>query len=145
MGRTLGLLVVVLAIAGCTDGDAPPLLSTNDLAASSGCTTACDCPAGQACVQGSCETKQEMVFCCGTAACAGAALCEFPDGTISQCDRPDGGVAPAPAGRDGGVPASACQMTACSRGLAGNTFCKLACGDLNATCVKSGGIEHCVP
>ncbi|MGH8324272.1 MAG: hypothetical protein ACRETD_10820, partial [Steroidobacteraceae bacterium] len=60
-----------------------------------------------------------------------------------QCDRVDGGgVTPIV---DGGESPAACQKTGCTRGVAGNSFCKLACGDPAATCVKSGGIEHCMP
>ena len=146
MDRAAGLLLILLAGAGCTDGNAPPLLSAADLgadlAASAGCSTACDCPAGEACRMGSCEVAQQMVFCCGTAACTGAALCQSPDGTISQCDRPDGGVAPS---TDGGVSQSTCEMTGCTQGAAGDVFCKLACGSTAAMCIKTGGIEHCMP
>ena len=34
---------------------------------------------------------------------------------------------------------------ACVRGLGGNAFCKLVCGASSSTCVKTGGIEHCMP
>jgi hypothetical protein len=147
MARALGFLLVLMA-AGCTDGDAPPILVSDagaDLSATTGsaCTTACDCPAGEACQQGTCQQLQQMVFCCGTAACTGAAVCQFPDGTVSQCDRPDGGVAPV---IDGGTTPAMCAMTSCTMGLGGDTFCKLACGSLGATCVKgAGGNDHCSP
>jgi hypothetical protein len=68
---------------------------------------------------------------------------EFPDGTISQCDRVDGGGTPPDV--DAGATPSACAMNACTRGVGGNAFCKLACGDSAATCVMNGGIEHCMP
>jgi hypothetical protein len=139
---------LLLLMAGCTDGDAPPQLVQDlgavvvaDLAGS--CTTACDCPAGLACKQGKCATAATQIFCCGTAACTSANLCEFPDGTISQCDRVDGGGTPPDV--DAGATPTACAMNGCSRGVGGNAFCKLACGDPAATCVNAGGIEHCMP
>jgi hypothetical protein len=117
---------------------------TGDLAGSGGpCTTACDCPAGLACKQNKCEPAAVQVFCCGTPECTSANLCEFPDGTISQCDRADGGGTPPDV--DAGATVQACTMNLCSRGVGGNAFCKLACGNLAATCVKTGGIEHCTP
>ncbi len=150
MVRALAVLLAVTAV-GCTDGDAPPLLvfdmgpdaSVGDLGGvGAPCTTACDCAPGLACRMGSCEATAAMVFCCGTAACAGASLCEFPDGTIAQCDRVDGGgVAPVV---DGG-PSTTCEMTSCTRGPGGDLFCRLACGNLGATCVGSGGNDHCMP
>ena len=139
---------LLLLMVGCTDGDAPPQL-VQDLGAlvavdlGGSCTTACDCPAGLECKQNRCATAAVQVFCCGTPACTSANLCEFPDGTISQCDRTDGGGTPPDV--DAGATPQACTMTLCTRGVGGNAFCKLACGDLSATCVKSGGIDHCMP
>lgn len=147
MVRALGFLLVLMA-AGCTDGDAPPALVSDggaDLSATMGgaCVTACDCPAGQACKSGACEQLAEMVFCCGTAACTGTAVCQQPTGEVSQCDRPDGGVNPVV---DGGTSSAACMMTSCSQGPGGDAFCKLACGSFGATCVKGGGgNSHCSP
>ncbi len=149
MVRALVVLLAVSAV-GCTDGDAPPLL-TNDQGVSVGdlggvgapCMTACDCTPGLACRMGKCEATAVMVFCCGTAACAGSSLCEFPDGTIAQCDRVDGGGVPPVV--DGGAPPAMCEMTSCTRGPGGDLFCRLACGTMGATCVASGGNDHCMP
>lgn len=147
MGRWIALLLF-MGTASCTDGDAPPAfvqdLGVNTLSdgGSGSCTTACDCPAGQACRMGACTASMPMVYCCGAASCMSTSLCEFPNGTISQCDRLDGGVAPVV---DGGTTPSACNMTQCSRGTGGNAFCKLACGSLAATCVSAGGFDHCMP
>lgn len=148
MARAIGLMLVLAATA-CTDGDAPPQLVGADFSAavpgdggSNACMTACDCPAGEACQMGSCKLLQTKIYCCGTAACTGSAVCESPDGTVSQCDRPDGGVTPVV---DGGVPTAACEMTSCTRGGGGDLFCVLACGSKTATCVRTGGIDHCTP
>jgi hypothetical protein len=150
MGRSVALLLL-MGTAACTDGNAPPLLVqdlgagvASDFSGGGGaCTSACDCPAGQACRMGVCEASMPMVFCCGTASCTGTALCEFSDGTFSQCDRADGGGVPPTV--DGGTTPALCTMTACTRGVGGNAFCKLACGSLTATCVGTGGSDHCTP
>jgi hypothetical protein len=149
MGRSVALLLVWAAV-GCTDGDAPPLLNADlgaDLSVSvedgGACMTACDCRPGLACVSGRCEAASVMVFCCSSASCSGSSVCQFPNGNVGQCDRADaGGVPPVV---DGGAPPSACQMRSCTRGVGGDLFCKLACGGVNATCVRTGGIEHCMP
>ncbi len=151
MGRAIALLLLVTAV-GCTDGDAPPILVTDfgvpdaavDLAGGGGpCTTACDCPAGLACRMMVCEAAATPVFCCGAASCTDSNLCQFSDGNVGQCDRADGGGTPVDV--DAGATPTACAMTSCTRGVGGNAFCKLACGALTATCVKTGGIEHCMP
>jgi hypothetical protein len=151
---------LVLLMVGCTDGDAPPILVQDLGVATDGavgdggpadlhgvgaaCTTACDCTPGLACRMKTCEAAQAPVFCCGTATCTDANLCQFPDGTVSQCDRPDAGGTPVDV--DAGATPTACTNTSCTVGLGGNAFCKLACGALSATCVKAaGGIEHCMP
>ncbi|MDB4965962.1 MAG: hypothetical protein JWN44_1651 [Myxococcales bacterium] len=148
MTRAVVLLLAVAAV-GCTDGEVPPILTSDfgtDAGVSldgGGCATACDCPAGHACLMGQCSAAAPMLFCCTATTCSGTQTCEFPDGTVGQCDRVDaGGVTPVV---DGGVPPTQCEMTACSRGMGGNLFCKLACGGLTATCVGSGGIDHCMP
>jgi hypothetical protein len=171
------LLTLSVMVMGCTDGVAPPnLTSTNDDAgvgdlndedmpatvdaaedllplpdlipevdgggpdlrpSSSGCTTACDCPSGQSCTLGAC-TAMPMVFCCGTAGCTGAAICETNDGRISQCSAPaDAGVRP-----DAGTTAT-CATVACTPGVGSSLFCRIACGNLTATC--SGATGHCTP
>ena len=153
MGRAAALLILV--IAGCTDGDAPPQL-VQDLGLSSldggpadlqgvgaACSTACDCTPGLACENMACASAQVPVFCCGAASCTGTSVCEFPDGKVGQCDRPDAGGTPVDV--DAGATPTACTNTACSVGIGGNAFCKLTCGALSATCVKTGGIEHCMP
>ena len=153
MGRAAALLILV--IAGCTDGNAPPQL-VQDLgveALDGGpadlrgvgalCSTACDCTPGLACEKMACAAASVPVFCCGAASCTGTSVCEFPDGKVSQCDRPDAGGTPVDV--DAGATPTACTNTACTVGVGGNAFCKLACGALSATCVKTGGIEHCMP
>ena len=140
---------LLLLMVGCTDGDAPPLLVqdlgavvADDLAGT--CTTACDCSPGLACKQGHCAVASVQVFCCDAPTCSSANVCEFPDGTISQCNRTDGGGTTPVV--DGGTTPQQCQMNACTPGVGGNAFCKLACGNAAATCTNSGGGNgHCVP
>ncbi|HWE31068.1 MAG TPA: hypothetical protein VHB97_23835 [Polyangia bacterium] len=154
MARAIALSLVMMATLGCTDGDAPPVLVQDlgvalDGAAAdmtgvgAACITACECTPGLACRMMKCEAASVPVFCCGTASCTDGNLCEFPNGTVSQCDRSDGGGTPVDV--DAGATPSACEMTLCTAGAGGNAFCKLACGALSATCVKSGGIDHCMP
>ena len=149
---------LVLLMVGCTDGVAPPIL-VQDLGAQvegdlggagdlggigAACATACDCMPGLACRMAKCAAAQVAVFCCGTPACTNANVCQFPDGTVSQCDRVDGGGTPVDV--DAGATPSACRMQACTLGVGGDAFCKLTCGSLTATCVQAtGGIEHCMP
>jgi hypothetical protein len=117
MARAFIALFLILAPAGCTDGNAPPQLISGDFGIdqsvgidlAGSCATACDCPAGEACRMGKCETGA-AVYCCSSATCTGSALCEFPTGTVSQCDRRDGGaVTPVV---DGGVPADSMKWLA---------------------------------
>jgi hypothetical protein len=151
MARACVVLLLTLALAGCTDGNAPPQLVFDlgaDLAVQldlppGSCATACDCPAGQACQMGTCTTLAAPVFCCTSSSCSGTSICEFTNGMVSQCDRLDGGTSVTPV-VDGSAPATQCEMTRCSRGLGGDIFCRLACG-LAATCVNTGGIDHCMP
>lgn len=84
-----------------------------------------------------------QVFCCGTPACTSANLCQFPDGTVAQCDHVDGGGTSPDV--DAGATAAACAMTGCSPGVGGNAFCKLVCGNVMARCASGGGIDHCMP
>jgi hypothetical protein len=167
--------LVVLLVAGCTDGVAPPnftnddqgvgdlgeedlavpvdggaedLLPPPDLLPPStdlppdlrpqSCTTACDCPSGQSCTLGTCVTMP-MIFCCGTPGCTtGSNICETSDGRFSQCSAPaDAGVRP-----DAG-PTGTCATVACTPGTGSNLFCRIACGNLTATC--SGATGHCAP
>jgi hypothetical protein len=138
-------MALALLLVGCTDGDAPPVLSTTDMGVGGGpCSSLCDCPAGDVCNgRQVCEPSSEMIFCCGTTSCSGTSACQFPNGTVSQCDRADGGGIPPVV--DGGLPPGQCSPIECTRGSGGDLFCQLACGDVHATCVKSGGIEHCMP
>ncbi len=155
--RAVFALMVALA-AGCTDGAAPPNLTNDDSGVGDmadedmpvtmdlrgevdmlpqGCRTACDCPAGQACVSSVCTASNPPTFCCGTAACTGADFCQTPDGRFSQCSAPaDAGI------RDAGS-SSSCMMTPCTPGLGSQLFCSLACGSLTAMC--SGATNHCTP
>jgi hypothetical protein len=143
------LLLFVLAHAGCTDGNAPPQLVSDagsdvgvPLDLSGACTTTCDCPAGEACRMGKCEALMAPVFCCMSSTCTGSAICEFSNGTVSQCDHRDAGsITPV---IDGGTPPSQCEMQSCTKGTGGDLFCRLACGG-SATCVATGGKQHCMP
>jgi hypothetical protein len=54
----------------------------------------------------------------------------------------DGGGTSGPL--DAGTTA-ACVATSCTRGVAGDAVCKLACASPTATCVRSGGTDHCTP
>ena len=147
---------LVLLMVGCTDGAAPPILvqdlgiptdegpAADLFGVGAACSTACDCTPGLACRMMKCEAAQVPVFCCGTADCTGSNLCEYPTGTVGQCDRPDAGGTPVDV--DAGATPMACTNTLCSLGIGGNAFCKLTCGALSATCVESaGGIVHCMP
>jgi hypothetical protein len=145
---------LVLLMVGCTDGDAPPQLVSDfgvptdaapDLiGVGASCTTACDCAPGLACKMMQCEAASAPVFCCGTSTCSDDNLCQFSDGTVSQCGRADGGGSPVDV--DAGATPMACRNTPCAVGIGGNAFCKLVCGASSATCVKGpGGIEHCMP
>lgn len=145
---------LLLLMVGCTDGDAPPILvqdlgvpldgAAGDLGGvGAACATACDCRPGLACRKMKCEAASTPVFCCGTPSCSDGNLCQFPSGAVGQCDRADGGGTPADV--DAGATPSACAMNLCSVGAGGNAFCKLVCGVAAATCVRSGGIEHCRP
>lgn len=143
--------MLAFASLSCTDGDAPPQLST-DLAVAepsdlggegAPCATACDCSPGLACRNRTCHAGAVMVFCCGSTTCPASSLCEFSDGNVGQCDRVDGGGVPPVV--DGGTTAAMCAMSPCTPGPAGNVFCKLACGRDGATCVAAGGNDHCAP
>jgi hypothetical protein len=155
--------LLLLAPIGCTDGLAPPFLST-DLAAmpaaedmavadalepdllgesemGTQCSTACDCTPGQSCQpNGLCTNfSAPQVFCCGAATCSGSSFCQAPSGGFSQCNAPaDAGTVVA---TDGG--AATCPSRACTPGAAGDQLCELACGRNNATC--AGAPPHCMP
>jgi hypothetical protein len=147
---------LVLLMVGCTDGDAPPeLVSDFGVSMDSGspadligvgepCSSACDCSPGLACRMKMCAAERVPVFCCGAATCTDGNVCEFPNGNVSQCDRSDGGGTPVDV--DAGATPMACRMEKCTLGVGGDTFCKLTCGALSATCVQgAGGIAHCMP
>ncbi|HEY2744436.1 MAG TPA: hypothetical protein VGL86_07430, partial [Polyangia bacterium] len=147
---------LLLLMVGCTDGDAPPVLvqdiGANALGDGGGvdmvgvgapCVTACDCTPGLACQKMQCQSAAAPVFCCGAATCSDDNLCQFSDGEVGQCSSADGGGTPVDV--DAGATPTACTNTSCVRGVGGNAFCKLVCGASSATCVKTGGIEHCMP
>ena len=162
MARAVVALVLTLALAGCTDGNAPPQLTSGDAGLDQGipgdlagtldlagtgdlagtCKSACDCPAGQACRARKCEIVAAPVYCCTAGMCTGPSVCEYPNGTFSQCDRRDAGaITPVV---DGGIATTMCEMTGCSKGAGSDAFCRLACGG-PATCVGTGGNQHCMP
>ena len=103
-----------------------------------GCTSACDCPAGERCEAGSCTTSPPKVYCCGASTCPGSQVCETPALQVSQCGNPDGGIA-----LDMG--ASACSGIACIPGPGSNAFCSIVCGAAGATCKTTAGTSHCSP
>ena len=151
------LMVLMLLVGGCTDGAAPPFLSTDlsgsvdmtvvvdqlgadllDVDALTACTTACGCPAGQQCQSGFCRVAAPMVFCCTSGTCPSDNLCQLPTGQFSQC----GAAADAGAvGADGG--AATCPAQSCIPGLPGNALCVIACGATGATC--AGSPPRCQP
>ena len=51
------------------------------------CSTACDCPSGQACIDGACElsAEQGLSYCCEDAACPAGRSCELSNGGTSTC------------------------------------------------------------
>ncbi|MAD61369.1 MAG: hypothetical protein CMH49_07655 [Myxococcales bacterium] len=51
------------------------------------CSTACDCPTGQACIDGDCQlsSDQGLTYCCEDAACPTGRACELPNGGSSEC------------------------------------------------------------
>ncbi len=53
--------------------------------AASPCTTACDCPQGTACVDGSCDPSADAAFCCTQVGCPPDAACVFEDGGAGVC------------------------------------------------------------
>ena len=57
------------------------------LCASIDCLSACDCPRGQACVDGICELSEEqgLTYCCEDPACPFGRECELPTGDLSTC------------------------------------------------------------
>jgi len=52
---------------------------------SAGCTTACDCPSGQSCDNGSCFMAGNPVYCCTSATCPSGATCQSPSSAFSMC------------------------------------------------------------
>jgi hypothetical protein len=91
---------------------------------------------------GKCATLAAPVFCCSSMMCTGSAICEFANGTVSQCDQLDAG--PITPVIDGGISAGQCEMVSCTKGAGGDELCHLACGG-SATCVDTGGKQHCMP
>ena len=49
------------------------------------CTTACDCPSGQRCVNESCILTEETLFCCDQGSCPSGSACQSTSGTYSTC------------------------------------------------------------
>ncbi len=51
------------------------------------CLSACDCPSGQACVDGGCELSESLglTYCCEDAGCPVGRACELPNGNSSTC------------------------------------------------------------
>ncbi len=108
--------------------------STGGTTGGNGCTTACDCPSGEACFQGGCITPpQGKLYCCDDAnACPSGGVCQSSSGGLMMC----GGGANTGAnggmngGMNGGTNGSAimCLTTKCMS----NTDCTNAgCGNCN--------------
>lgn len=57
----------------------------NDDRSCGACSSACDCPTGQACEGGLCVSAQEAAFCCERSPCPAGAVCEGPQGS-SRCE-----------------------------------------------------------
>jgi hypothetical protein len=147
---SVALLFILVAVA-CTDGNAPPQLIAGDFGVDEGvsadlsgtCSTACDCMPGESCLSGKCEVVTTTpILCCSSSMCSGDDVCQFSDGTISQCDHRD--ASPVTPIIDGGIATSQCEATSCTKGTGADQFCQLACGGA-ATCVGSGGNQHCMP
>jgi hypothetical protein len=159
----LGLgLAIGLGLVACFDGPAPPALTgdgglfgggdlaSTDLAGadfaagpdlSPQCQTACDCTPGQRCdSSGMCTAAGNAVYCCTSSTCPTGELCQQRNGDVNQCGQnPDASVRLV----DGGT--GMCGTQRCTQGAAGDLLCKLACGSVSATCVMTGGMEHCAP
>ena len=59
------------------------------------CTTACDCEAGLACLQGACTKSGGFsVYCCDDANCPPQNICQSKAGGFSQCGSSMGGGGP---------------------------------------------------
>ncbi|MCK6512270.1 hypothetical protein L6R29_20260 [Myxococcota bacterium] len=83
------------------------------------CQKTCDCPQGEACVQGRCVGGESPVYCCSKAGCPAGAACKTPDDSDGKC-------APAPAcikDRD-------CGISGCEQGPQG-------CAEVLARCVDA--------
>jgi hypothetical protein len=52
------------------------------------CSTACECPTGQHCVDGNCMSLPDPLYCCTAGPCPMGALCQFPAGNITMCAMP---------------------------------------------------------
>ena len=52
---------------------------------SSPCTSACDCSNGQGCVNGTCLSQGEPVFCCDQGACPAGSACQGLNGELATC------------------------------------------------------------
>lgn len=79
MRRALPLLLGLLGsfASGCTDSVADP--------GSAGCTLDCDCPQGDACIDGACAATTEPVYCCENAGCPSGERCVDIAGAVSVC------------------------------------------------------------
>lgn len=53
---------------------------------SEACTTACDCSAGQRCVDGVCTLQGDPLFCCESSTCPPGGICQSSTGMASTCD-----------------------------------------------------------
>ena len=50
-----------------------------------GCTTLCDCPQGESCVDGECGLGTSAAFCCANDGCPDGKVCDLGDGALGLC------------------------------------------------------------
>jgi hypothetical protein len=50
------------------------------------CTTACDCMPGLGCFNGTCTASNMPVYCCGSADCPSASVCQSSTGQYGRCN-----------------------------------------------------------
>ncbi len=75
----------------CEEGTCPSGQSCEDrrgvlgMCPSETCYSACDCPTGQRCVNGSCLLQGDPIFCCDQGSCPAGAACQNTEGELALC------------------------------------------------------------
>jgi len=77
------------------------------------CTTACDCKPGLGCLQGSCTSGFEPIFCCESPECPTSGFCQSKSGNFSKCGSSSGGPRDLSVPIDGGG-GSFCHLVPCT-------------------------------